>query len=88
MCVCVCVCVYSRVEVRVLLCVCVCVADTEAPSCDDIWGSQGSCQEESPEAAGSGNWQTASKQRANAHVLAFKGSGNSFHWNKGSYSEG
>lgn len=28
------------------------------------------------------------KQRANAHVLAFKGSGNSFHWNKGSYSEG
>lgn len=27
-------------------------------------------------------------KRANAHVLAFKGSGNSFHWNKGSYSEG
>lgn len=60
---------------------------TATSSCDDIWGSQ-SCQEESPEAAGSGSWKTASKQRANAHVLAFKGSGNSFHCNKGSYSEG
>lgn len=39
-------------------------------------------------AEGYRNQETASKQKDNAYVLTFKGSGNSFHRNRGSYSKG